>query len=62
MESPSRKEMMSRMDFFIGVWAIEVFHPQLQPVPVTGETSFEWLDGHYSSSARRSASLDFQAA
>ncbi len=47
MKSSSRKEMMDRLDSFIGTWAIEVFHPELQPTSITGETSFEWLDERY---------------
>jgi len=47
MPPSTRKEMMSRLDFFIGTWAIEVFHPELQPTPITGQTSFNWLDEHY---------------
>ncbi|MBU9674767.1 hypothetical protein KQ939_09320 [Planococcus sp. CP5-4] len=47
MTPSTRKEMMDRLDFLIGTWAIEVFHPELQPPPITGEASFEWLDHRY---------------
>lgn len=47
MNSPTRKEMMSRLNFFIGTWAIEVIHPQIQATPIVGETSFEWLNDSY---------------
>lgn len=47
MMPSTRIKMMKRLEFFIGTWAIKVFHPQLQPVPIMGKTSFEWLDGHY---------------
>ncbi|MEZ0481078.1 hypothetical protein [Planococcus sp. SSTMD024] len=47
MTPSTRKEMMNRLDFFIGTWAIEVAHPHIQPVPITGEASFEWLDECY---------------
>lgn len=47
MAQSTRTEMMNRLDFFIGTWAIEVSHPQLQPRPITGEANFEWLDERY---------------
>ncbi|MDE4084418.1 hypothetical protein PO902_05075 [Planococcus maritimus] len=47
MTPSTRTEMMSRLDFFIGTWAIEVVHPHIQPTQITGEASFEWLDERY---------------
>lgn len=47
MEAFTRDEMMKRLDFFIGTWQIEVTHPHLQPNPILGHTSFEWLEEKY---------------
>ncbi|MFC4714272.1 hypothetical protein [Planococcus dechangensis] len=47
MESSTRKEMIMRLDFFIGTWTVEIIHPHLRPVPIVGETRFEWLDDSY---------------
>lgn len=47
MKSSTRKEMMNRLDFFIGTWTVEIIHPHLRPAPIVGETRFEWLDDSY---------------
>ena len=47
MTRSTRTEMMNHLDFFIGTWAIEVFHPHIQPTPIAGKASFEWLDERY---------------
>ncbi|MDQ0428593.1 hypothetical protein QOZ98_001419 [Planomicrobium stackebrandtii] len=47
MELPARKEMLRHLDFFIGTWKVEITHPHLEPTPIIGHTSFEWLDDSY---------------
>lgn len=47
MKPQTRTEMMERLGFFIGTWAVEVNHPQLQPNPIVGKTKFEWMDETY---------------
>ena len=47
LESPTRKEMIERLDFFIGTWTVEISHPHLEPNPITGTTVFEWMNDAY---------------
>ncbi|WP_434401789.1 hypothetical protein M1Q06_04060 [Planococcus sp. 11815] len=62
MPPSTRKEMMARLDFFVGTWAIEVYHPELQPTPITGEASFEWLDGRYVIQRTKIDKLEFPSS
>lgn len=47
LETSAREAMLKRLKFFIGTWNMEVIHPHLEPNPITGRTSFEWLHEKY---------------
>lgn len=47
MKLSTRKEMMERLGFFLGDWAVEITHPHLQPDPIRGVSRFDWLEGTY---------------
>ncbi|MGI2329096.1 hypothetical protein [Planococcus sp. YIM B11945] len=47
MEPFTREEMMKRLDFFIGTWNMDVIHPHLLPNPISGRSTFEWLEEKY---------------
>lgn len=47
LNASTREDMLKRLDFFIGHWSMEVIHPHLEPNPITGHTSFSWLNEKY---------------
>ena len=38
---------MKQLDFFIGIWSVEITHPHIQPNPIVGHSQFEWLEDAY---------------
>ncbi|MDN7242824.1 hypothetical protein QWY14_13505 [Planococcus sp. N028] len=47
MSASNRDEMMKKLDFFIGHWDMEVTHPHIQPNPILGHSSIEWMEEKY---------------